>query len=232
MKKFIFVSVIILLFLGLGVSSSVNAFEVEVIEGNPETDIDEGSEGLEDLFAKVNLGTFRIEMKEEGTGAAYNEYPFTFDVDTTGLIEPTLNVTVKRKYALFPIIQPEFELVLIDHREVHPAYKLVIVFCASGGNKAENYIIITATIKENEVGELSETFGLSNSGFSPFPWRDVTYRPRFEIYKNRYDPPFYNNFLTVDETSFNVDAMISRSRSIQRVWSFPFLNILKNIFEG
>jgi len=231
MKKPIIATVIILLFLGLSFSSSVSAFEVDVIEGNPKTDNDIDPEGLGDLFAKVHLGTFKIEMKEDGFGADHDEYPFTFDVDTSGLTEPTLEVTVKKKYALLPIIQPEFDLVFIENRPNHPAYKIVVVFCASGGSKVENYIIITVTIKENEVGEFSETFGLSNSGFVPFPWRDVTYHPRFEIYKNYYDPPFYNNFLHAEETSFNVDATISRSRSIQRIWSFPFLNILKHIFE-
>lgn len=217
---------IILLFLGLSFSTSVNAFEVDVIEGNPGQDNDINPEGIEDLFAKIHLGTFKIEMKEP----AYPN-PFTFDVDTSSLIEPTLEVTVKRQYALFPIIQPEFELVLVDHREEHPAYKLVIVFCASGGEKAENYIIITATIGENEVGEHKETFGLSNSGFAPFPWRDMTFNPRFELYKNRYDPPFYSNFLHSEETSFDVDVTISRDRSIQRFGILSLLNVLRGIFD-
>ena len=231
MKKPIIATVIILLFLGLSFSSVVSAFEVDVIGRNPETDNDIDPEGLEDLFAKVNLGTFKIEMKEAGLGADHDEYPFTFDVDTTGLTEPTLEVTVKRKYTLFPMIQPEFDLVFIENRPNHPAYKIVIVFCASGGSKAENYIILTATINKNEVGEFGGTFGLSNSGFNPFPWRDITFYPRFEIYKNRYDPVSNNNFLHVEETSFDVNPTIGREIPIQRIRLLPFLNILRNIFE-
>ena len=57
----------------------------------------------------------------------------------------------------------------------------------------------------------------------------MTFYPRFEIYKERYDPPFYNNYLHTTTTKLNIDVTIKNEKSIQLIENFPFLYRLINL---
>jgi hypothetical protein len=226
MKKTLLSICIIILFLSLGLMPA-NAF---LIEANRKQSISQENcpKCTKDPFLTVDLGTYIIKMKESGEANHVNDYPFTFDVDTSGLLEPTVKLD-----AILPpkILQPEIEIVVIENRPVHPEYLIIIAFYPSGGDDKDWWIRLKITVDEDQTGEFVKTIGISNTTEGFFTWTDNKYRPKIEIYRDYYDPVFKTTFLREDRTEFTVDYAKSRQKEIRHIWPSSFLNLLKSIFQ-
>jgi hypothetical protein len=219
------------LLLGVIFLPSVSSFETDVsTESNTIQTISPKDDPS--VFIDVDLGTIIIEMKESGEGDECDEYPFSFDVDPSGVIEPTVDVSVKTKLSLFPMFVPEIKIVFIDNRPIHPAYKLVVVFCTSGGENAEIYVTLTIDVKENENGEEEILLKPTNSAFACFPWREGirTFDPNVKIYRDYVDIPYFNNLRHTEPLCFHADVTIEGIRSLTRISSFPFFQLIKKFF--
>lgn len=249
MKKTLISTCIVFLFLSLGVTSA-NAFNIEtnkkqfITNENSPTDI-------ENFFVvKVNLGTYKIEMKESGQGHV-DQYPFTFNINTSNLSKPTITVEkfFNNSKALFPLLQPQITIVFIENRPIHPAYNISIAFFASGSgpNGTDFWNVLTIFPEENEIGELRKTLDTAGGGFTPYPWQNKTYYPKIDIHNKFLDLNDYNipdvdemwrlykkSLIHTDITEFNVNVTINKTKqkAIQPIWSFPFLHLLKTIFKN
>jgi hypothetical protein len=248
MKKTLLSICIIILFLSLGLTP-VSAFKIET--NNKQFVSNENSPaGIDDLFVTVNLGTYIIEMKESGQDHDVDQYPYTFDTDTSQLSKPTIKIEklFKNSIWVFPSLQPEIDIVFIDNRSIHPAYNISIVFFSSGTGPLgiDFWDVLKVMVDENQIGEVRKTMGISNTteGFSPWPWQDKTYYPKIDVHNKSIDLDYYHvtnlneldrrykeSLIHTDLAEFNVDVT-TKQKEIQHIWSFPFLNLLKNIFKN
>ena len=188
-----------------------------------------------EFIIKPDMGSIRIEMKEDGQGSDCDEYPYCFDVDKSNFNKTTVEMFVPHKLAIFPVMCPKIEVVFADFREEHPSYKIVVVFLASGNQYSESEIVLSIGVDEKFHGE--EKIPLEfNGGYSPLPKIDTTYHPTIKIYKEGYDKLFHSNLRYVAVTDLIVNVTIKnplvKYQPLLKIFNNKFDNNLINLFSN
>jgi hypothetical protein len=229
MKKHVISAMIVFLFFGMILSPILSGFEIEETLENQEYINEDGLKICPvlpvDKVIHPDLGTIKIEMKE--TEGEYGKYPILFDVDVSGILSPTIEITVPNKYSSYPIIQPQLHLLVNEQRQEHPEYRFVILFFATGSSSSETWLQLALESAENDQDTLDYLMEFSSSGFHPFPWEsgERTFHPKIEIYKHLYTPVLQWTKVYEKSLTFSVNVTIDDEKPDEKIFinhSLPY----------